>query len=216
MGRHKYPRTPHLPFSPGCTSDDKILKSLDHLMGQEGVITMKMDGENTSLYQDGFHARSLDSRHHPSRDWLAHFHGQLAHDIPAGWRICGENLFARHSLGYTDLASYFLGFSVWNEKNVALGWDETLEYFELLGIEPVPTLYRGTLSVDVLKEMTRGWRTDRDEGFVVRLAGPIAYDAFGRSVAKWVRPAHVQTAEHWMHTAVVANRLRLPQGGDCK
>lgn len=34
------------------------------------VITEKMDGENTTLYRDGLHARSLDSRHHPSRNWV--------------------------------------------------------------------------------------------------------------------------------------------------
>lgn len=203
----KYPRTYHLPFSPGATSDDKILKDTTRLAGQEVVVTVKMDGENTTLYRDGFHARSLDSRHHPSRDWLARFHGSLAHEIPEGWRICGENLYARHSLAYDDLSSYFLGFSIWDEYNRAQAWDATLDYFALLGITPVKELYRGIFDLAHLQKLAKHLDTERHEGFVVRLADGFAYEEFNHSVAKWVRPGHVQTTEHWMHSALVLNKL---------
>lgn len=203
----KYPRTYHLPFSPGATSDDKILKNTACLAGREVVVTVKMDGENTTLYGHGFHARSLDSRHHPSRDWLARFHGSIAHDIPAGWRICGENLYARHSIAYEDLKSYFLGFSIWDETNQALSWDATLAYFSMLGIEPVKELYRGPFDQGHLQGIARDLDTARHEGFVVRLADRFAYEDFNQAVAKWVRPGHVQTTEHWMHSAVVPNKL---------
>lgn len=205
--RCKYPRTMHLPFSPGYTSDDKVLCSLTHFEDREVVVTVKMDGENTSLYRDGFHARSLDSRHHPSRDWLAGFHATIAHDIPEGWRICGENLFARHSLAYDDLPSYFMGFSVWNERNQALSWADTLEFFELLGVTPVRELYKGAFDESLLRTLARSWDVTRNEGFVVRLAGEFAYEDFERACAKWVRPAHVQSDAHWMHQAVVVNKL---------
>lgn len=212
--RQKYPRTPHLPFSHGRTSDDRVLSSLDHFQGHEVVVTIKMDGENTSLYRDGFHARSLDSRHHPSRDWLARFHSTFAHDIPDGWRICGENLYARHSLGYDALPSYFMGFSVWDETNTALSWDDTLEFFALLGVTPVPELvaYRGVFDEARLKALAATLDVQRHEGFVVRRAGPIHFDAFSQSCAKWVRREHVQTDTHWMHQAVVPNGLAVPAG----
>jgi hypothetical protein len=208
MDRYKYPRTPHLPFSPGASNDDKILTSLRHFIGREVVLTTKMDGENTSLYQDGFHARSIDGRHHPSRDWLARFHAGIAHEIPSGWRICGENLFARHSIAYDALPSYFLGFSVWNELNQALSWDETLEVFSLIGVEPVPVLYRGLFDAARLESIARGLDTSLVEGFVVRFAEAFEYEHFGQSVAKWVREKHVQTDVHWMHSSIVPNRLR--------
>ena len=67
--RIKYPTTPHLPFSLGIQSDDRRVQTLDGLVGREVVVTEKMDGENTTMYVDHIHARSLDSRHHPSRDW---------------------------------------------------------------------------------------------------------------------------------------------------
>lgn len=210
--RHKYPRTPHLPFSLGRTSDDRVLSSLAAFEGQHVVVTLKMDGENTSLYRDGYHARSLDSRHHPSRDWLKAFHATFAHEIPAGWRLCGENLFARHSLAYTDLPSYFMGFSVWNEDNVALSWDDTLECFELLGVTPVPTVYRGEFDEALVRDLAMGLDTTRHEGLVVRLSGPIRYEEFSQSVAKWVRPSHVQTDQHWMQAAIVPNGLAAQAG----
>ena len=65
----KYGRTYHLPQSPGVTSDDKVLRDLSVLAAAEEVIfTEKMDGENTTIYNDGCHARSPDSGYHPSRD----------------------------------------------------------------------------------------------------------------------------------------------------
>jgi hypothetical protein len=69
--RIKYPRTLHLPWSPGVSSDDRVLHDLSCFTNKEVVVTTKMDGENTTLYADVFHARSIDGRHHSSRDWLA-------------------------------------------------------------------------------------------------------------------------------------------------
>ena len=62
MESYKYPRTFHLPWSPGVASDDKVIESLDAFVGREVVVTEKMDGENSSLYSNGhIHARSMDS-----------------------------------------------------------------------------------------------------------------------------------------------------------
>ena len=77
----KYPRSPHLPWSEGGTSDDAYLFDTDHFAGKEVVITEKMDGENTSMYRDGIHARSIDGRHHPSRDWVKALHGTICLEI---------------------------------------------------------------------------------------------------------------------------------------
>jgi hypothetical protein len=205
--RFKYPRTVHLPWSPGVSDDDVVDKNLDALMDQDIVITEKMDGENTTLYHDGFHARSLDSRHHPSRDWLAGFHAGLAHRIPDDVRICGENLYAQHSITYDDLPSYFLGFGVWRGQR-CLSWPETLDMFDVLGITPVPVLYRGPYVPRVLEDLSRFMDHRRQEGYVVRTVQEFDLADFGRRVRKYVRAGHVQTTEHWAHAAVVPNGLR--------
>lgn len=56
----KYPRTYHLPYSPGTTNDDKKLKDdwFDHFKNQEIVITEKLDGENTAFTSQDVYARS--------------------------------------------------------------------------------------------------------------------------------------------------------------
>lgn len=64
----KYSRTHHLPWSPGLTDDDRVMPSLDAFIGQRVIVTEKMDGENTSMYRDNIHARSLDGRNHSSRN----------------------------------------------------------------------------------------------------------------------------------------------------
>lgn len=203
----KYPRSPHLPWSEGGTSDDAYLFDTEHFVGKEVVITEKMDGENTTMYRDGIHARSVDGRHHPSRDWVKALHGSICREIPEGWRLCGENLYARHSIAYDSLDSYFHLFSIWNEKNESLPWDEVREWAEILGLRTVPQLYRGEWNEKIAQEITAGLDTTTQEGCVVRLAGRFHYNEFRRSLAKWVRRGHVQTDKHWMFSQIIPNQL---------
>lgn len=209
--RFKYPRTPHLPWSQGVSDDDVRCIDTNMFQGKQVVVTEKMDGENTSLYCDYYHARSIDSRHHPSRDWIKRFHAEIAQDIPAGWRICGENLYARHSIAYDTLRSYFYGFSIWNEHNECLSWADSQVWFDMLGIEMPALLYQGKWDEPRIRSLLLN--TEHVEGYVVRLADAFAYSAFAHSVAKWVRADHVQTEQHWMKRIVVANQLQQ-QGGD--
>ncbi|MEU9080124.1 RNA ligase family protein [Kitasatospora sp. NPDC048538] len=203
--RVHYPRTPHLPWSPGAAADDVRSGDLSGLTGAEVVVTEKLDGENTTLYRDGLHARSLDSAHHPSRAWVKGLQGRIGARIPAGWRICGENLFARHSIPYTDLESWFHGFSVWTDRDVCLGWDDTVRFLRRLGVPAPRVLWRGRYDERALRTLRLD--LDRQEGYVVRTAAGFPRAEFGRRVAKWVRPQHVRTDTHWMHTAVVENGL---------
>lgn len=210
----KYPRTHHLPWSPGMHEDDRRISSLEGFAGEEVVVTEKMDGENTTLYRDHIHARSLDSRGGEDRAWVKQRWSQIAHEIPQDWRLCGENLWARHSIVYHALPSYFLGFSLWNERNECLSWDETLDYFELLGIRAVPVLYRGPFEEKRLRALEKTLHFDRTEGYVVRVARSFPYGAFRRSIAKFVRAGHVQTTRHWRAgAAFTPNRLALEHTG---
>ncbi|MGW1127032.1 RNA ligase family protein [Streptomyces sp. NPDC002526] len=202
--RTHYPRTAHLPWSPGATSDDVRMTDLAALAGTEVVVTEKLDGENTTLYADGLHARSLDSAHHPSRTWVKALQARVGARIPQGWRICGENMFARHSLAYDALESHFYGFSVWDGDR-CLGWDRTVEFLRSLGIPAPPVLWRGVFDAKALRALKPD--TGRQEGYVVRPAAGFPAALFGRVVGKWVRPGHVVTDTHWMHAEVVENGL---------
>lgn len=208
--KKKYPRTFHLPWSRSKSDDDKILKSASQFEGREVVVTEKLDGENTTMYRDSIHARSLDSKDHESRHWVKMLHGALSFHIPEGWRICGENVFAMHSISYEELTSYFYVFSIWNEDDQCLSWDETVEWAEMLGVEVAPVLYRGKWNEQIVKSCYTKHSVfgGEQEGYVVRVAEPFPYDHFKRSVAKFVRKNHVQTNEHWLSKPVVPNGLR--------
>ena len=200
--RVHYPRTPHLPWSPGATSDDVRTTDLSDFTDREVVVTEKLDGENTTLYSDGLHARSLDSAHHPSRAWVKSLQGLVGASIPPGWRVCGENVYARHSLAYHDLDSWFYAFSVWDGDR-CLDWDATVRFTRDRGIPVPPVLWRGVFD----EKSLRALRLDltRQEGFVVRTTEGFTRDQFATHVAKWVRHGHVQTDQHWTQAPVVVN-----------
>jgi hypothetical protein len=200
----KYGRTFHLPISPGATSDDKIMSSLDGLLGDDLVVTEKMDGENTTLHRLGSHARSPDGRHHPSGDWLKAFAAGICPQLAEGERIVGENLYARHSVSHSALPSWFLGFG-WIVDGVVQPWDLTLVRFEELGVQPVPVLYRGPYRPRLFEDLAQGLDLTRQEGFVARIAGAFAEAEMPRRMGKYVRAGHVQSEVHWMNAPLVPN-----------
>lgn len=194
----KYPRTYHLPWSPGMQDDDRMIPTLENFENQRVIVTEKYDGENTTMYRNHFHARSLDSPHHYSRDWVKQYWSTISYEIPEGWRICGENMYAEHAISYDSLETYFYGFSIWDDKNVCLSWKDTIEWFELLGIKPVPVLYDGLWAEEDIKKLWNDTMWDRSEGYIVRSAEAFPYSDFRKKVAKFVRKNHVQTQKHWM------------------
>lgn len=194
----KHPRSMHLPWSAGVASDDKIQRDLSKLADGEVVVTEKLDGEQTTMYSDHIHARSVDGVGHPSRDWVKNLWSQIAHEIPPGWRVCGENMYAQHSIRYDDLASYFYVHSIWDDRNWALSWDDTAEWAGLLGLEIVPTLWRGPYDETAIRACWTPAAHDTQEGYVVRSALGFPLAEFPYRVAKFVRPGHVQTTKHWM------------------
>ena len=205
----KYPRTYHLPWSESLTDDDRYYDNVEIFEGKDVVITEKLDGENTSLYRDYYHARSTESRSHPSQDWCKNFHSQIKHDIPRGWRICGENMYSKHSIAYDKLDSFFYGFSIWDDKNVCLSWGETVEWFNLFGIATVPILYSGPFDATIAKDVFNNLDTNNQEGYVIRTADSFDYANFKNSIAKCVRKDHVQTVQHWKYgQPIVPNTLK--------
>ena len=202
----KYPRTMHFLWSPGLQNDDRMLESTRDWDGAEVVITEKMDGEGCSMYTDYLHARSLEFEPHASREHIKAIHAEIAHEIPLGFRICGENMTAVHSIRYENLPSYFLMFNIW--KGVTcLSWEETMEWSALLGLTTVPLIYWGPYSDDLCQELCRQLDPETQEGLVVRPARAIHMADWPYVVGKYVRAKHVQTDQHWMRKAVEFNGL---------
>ncbi|MAQ85351.1 MAG: hypothetical protein CMH12_19175 [Maritimibacter sp.] len=204
----KYGRTFHLPNSPGVGNDDKIIQDLAQLRAApEVVFTEKMDGENTTIFSGGCHARSPDSGYHPSRDWMKAYAAGISPSLSADERIVGEYLFAKHSVAYDHLPSYFLGFA-WFVGDEVQGWDHTIERFTELGIATVPVLHRGQFNDATVKMVLESLDLQKQEGFVVRSSSSFLEREQPTHIAKYVREGHVQSDTHWTKAEIVKNGLR--------
>lgn len=212
---YKHPRIPHLPWSKGYSEDDDVLYDTRFFENKKVVISIKMDGENTSIYWDGHnHARSLDSRHHPSQSWVKQLHASIQWKIPEGWRICGENLYAKHTIHYKNLDSYFYVFSVWNEKNECLKWKDTEEFCALLNLKTVPIIYNGMWNEDVIKNICPAtYNGDLVEGYVVRFDELFNYADFNHCVAKYVKQEFKkrlkESPDFWRNRPVIPNIMSI-------
>jgi len=206
----KYPRTYHLPYSLTLSDDDKRLDSDEQFkLMDEVVVTIKMDGENTTVYPDGYiHARSLDGNGNPWQRIVKELIQNWFYKIPNGWRICGENLQAKHSIGYTfnERSDMFQVFGIYDENNDCISWDDTKDVCKELNIKTVPEIYRGKYNKDLIlnafKEYSDKVYPQEVEGFVIRNAEHFHYDDFKCNTGKYVRANHVQTDEHWTKTWV--------------
>lgn len=207
----KYPRTYHLPWSPGATKDDKKLKDnwFKYYMGKEIVITEKLDGENTCMNHYDVFARSHGA---PTRSaWSRNMW-----DKNGTWQKCyrfigehewvyGENLYGEHSIHYDKLKEYFHIFAVRNDDMYLwYSWDDVETIASLLELPTVPVLWRGTInSMSELKTLVDNYVSQPSvygktrEGVVIRIADEFPIDEFSNNVCKWVRSNHVTTDEHW-------------------
>lgn len=186
----KYPRTYHLPYSQSIYKDDRILENEDIFLNKNVIVTLKLDGENSSIYSDSFiHARSTESKMDKGRGWLKNYIvNKNIFDLPSNWRICGENLYFKHSIHYKNLNKiYFYVFSIWNDKNICLNWNETKEWCNLLNLEMVPVIYEGIYDKDrILNLFSDINKNTNHEGFVVRNSNEFNYCNFRINVAKFV------------------------------
>jgi hypothetical protein len=205
----KYPRTYVLPWSPTKGEGDRWMSALTPFEGKRVIVTEKMDGENVSLYCDHRHTRSLHRINHPSRHWLDAKWEAVRHGVPHGWRICAEYLFVTHSIVYEDLNSYLHAFSVWNDGNTCLAWDETRLFLEKLEIETATVLYDGLFDRNAVHDAWVALGSPQSEGYVVRLASSFHISAFRHCVGKYIRSGYQQSdplqAKVW-HPQSLGNR----------
>jgi len=71
-------------------------------------------------------------------------------------------------------------FSVWDETNHSLSWDEVERWATLLSVETVPVLYRGLFSMEALKEVINSLDLSKQEGFVIRNSRSFHFNDFSK------------------------------------
>jgi len=204
--RYKYPRTWHMPFSPGKSNDDKVVSSLNSFNNKKIVITEKLDGENTTIYNDYIHARSIDFNYYPSRSFAKRFAASIGHLLKDNERIVCENMYAEHSIHYSNLQHYLYMISLW-EDETCLDWQKTRARAKELNMPTVPVLFTGLYDYNLLIEIINNIMNRDIEGIVMRSYDSFNYEDFNLNVVKWVRKNHVQTDEHWLNKTVIKNDL---------
>lgn len=203
----KYPRTPHLPFSPGPHRDDRVLVSCDALLGVDLVLTEKLDGSNVCLTADDLFARSHSTApSHPSFAPLWPLYQQVRQNIPSNVSVFAEWCFAVHAITYPDLPRdrWLNVFAVrFDDTRRWASHDDVLAMCEHLDLAPVPTDRRASVATPTdlerlvldISDLPSAFGPTR-EGVVVRAADGFPDDQFASHVAKWVRAGHV-AGEHW-------------------
>jgi hypothetical protein len=95
------------------------------------------------------------------------------------------------------------------QGEMCLSWDDTVEWCRLIGLEPVPVLYRGMWDEKAIKACWRGKSVfgEMQEGYVVRNARRFRFEEFRYNIVKYVRSNHVTTNQHWMHEVITPNQL---------
>ena len=206
----KYPRTYHLPYSPGATKDDKKLQNdwFKYYIGQEIVITAKLDGENIHMNQKDCYARSDGA---PTRSpWSRNIwdpqnglYWKIKQYIGDNETIFGENLYGEHSIHYNKLTDYFHLFAA-NDGVNWYSWDDVKMLADIMNIPHVPELWRGMIyKEEELQKLVEKyvyeseWYGDTREGVVIRITDSFPLDDFKHYVCKWVRKDHVTTSIHW-------------------
>lgn len=208
----KYPRTYHLSFSPEIHSDDKVCDMNDIITmideGIEFVITEKIDGGNTTLHKDGVFARSHSKPTTcPTFNYIknVHYYPNFENIKWDNVMIFGENMFAIHSIEYTNLKDYFYVFNIMDRRTCMF-----YDYFHMVqwslkhNMKTTPLIYSGKieslkwLEEFLFNELQKPSELGGEkEGFVIRRKGEFNKNDFSKNVFKYVRKGHVQTDEHW-------------------
>lgn len=166
----------------------------------------------TTMYQDFIHARSINSGPHPTRNKVKEIWSKVGYQLSKDERICGENLYARHSVEYNDLPSYFMVFSWW-DGNICQSWDETEFNAAACDLETVPVIYKGIYDQKKIHELyEKEYKGHGCEGYVIRMAGEFTYGQFRMSLMKYVDPVFREKINnshgHWISQKITPNELK--------
>lgn len=190
----KYGRTGHYPFSPGTTSDDRILHDYwDYLQTIPTLVhTEKLDGENNCLSKYGVFARSHAApTTSPWTETLRQYWHSIRHQL-GDLEVFLENLYAVHSLRYRKLDHHFHVFAV-REQDRWLSWEEIKFYAAMLDLPTVPEIKvvntpnnRKAFEADILQVVTGAGAYDpvnAHDGTVATMEGIVSRNSAGYAVA---------------------------------
>ncbi len=219
----RFPHTPHIAWL-GADSprDDKVLTpaEIEALLAGPVTLEEKLDGANLGIsVADNGEVRAQNRGHFLERPfpgqfeklemWLRRYEDALFDALGENLILFGEWCAARHSLDYTGLPGWFVGFDVYDRRQQQF-WSTRRRDFLLegLGLPAIHRINQGHFSLEQLKElvMTAGsqYRDGHMEGVVIRKED----DDWLQMRAKLVRPDFTQAIDtHWRKRRIEWNRL---------
>lgn len=226
-----FPRTRHLPFEPCASSDDRIasLEEFDALVssGLNIAIEEKVDGANSGFtIMDGqpvirnrnhILSKNYSSRNTPAKmqfapiwNWFYENRDKFeALEAILGFKPCvyGEWLYAKHTVNYDQLPSWFVAFDVYDYESRK--YISPKRYRPALiesGFNIVPEMEFQEITEESLKNMrdtnTTFSKNEKKEGIYLKACdGDFIVERL-----KMVRPNFIQ-GEHWNKKQLVKNGM---------
>ncbi len=220
----KFPTTPHLTiFGTGSVREDKVLteRERDEFLQHELIVEEKIDGANLGISFDGsgevhvqnrgtYLSKPYQGQWKKLDEWLSLKLDRFFDVLHDQYILFGEWCFARHSVIYDSLPSWFVGFDIYDKQNRQfLSCRMRNNLFRQMKICQTPLLGRGRFSLLELKALFKKslFSKTASEGLYLRYDKGIWLGAR----AKLVRPEFVQAIEiHWSRNGIIPNKL----GGD--
>lgn len=220
MDFFKFPKTPHLFIAPGVSvRNDKVMTPQESalFLSSTVIVEEKVDGANIGIsFNDAgelqFQNRGNYVNHesHPQfkllNDWGYKRYEWLKSALNNQYILFGEWCYLAHSIHYTKLPDWFIGFDVFEKAaGKFLSAERRNGVLQNCQISIVPSIYKG--KVDKIKLFnllqTPSMLSDEPlEGIYLRSEA----DGYLQNRAKLVRADFIQTIDtHWMHKQIVRN-----------
>jgi hypothetical protein len=225
----KFPSTPHLTLLGEIdVRDDKVMSAAEReeFLNHPLVVEEKVDGANLGISFDadgnvraqnrGSYLQLPGAGQWKNLDsWLDLHINSLFEHLLDRYILFGEWCYAKHSVTYTSLPDWFLGFDLYDRQTRHfLSTERRDRLFQKMKIAQTPILARGRFSLDALQEMltlrplasVSTFSADPAEGLYLR----IDQGEWLLQRAKLVRPAFIQAVEqHWSRSAIEPNQLQV-------
>lgn len=218
----KFPKTPHLFLLKGVEiRDDKVMDEEESgkFLERPVIVEEKLDGANLGISFNDYGEIQFQNRGNyirfdshpqfgPLKSWTRERLSLLENTIGRRFIFFGEWCYAKHSIHYTHLPDWFLGFDVYDrELGKFLTVERRNDLFRACRIVSAPHVFQGTLTRGKLKEMVNtnsAFYPGPLEGLYLRTEE----GGFLRQRAKLVRAEFIQSVQtHWTKERMVLNEL---------
>jgi hypothetical protein len=217
----KFPSTPHLAnLGTLPIRGDKVFTDgeREEFLSHEITVEEKVDGANLGVSFDDQGAIQLRNRgngvSYPYHgqwkkipDWLKTHEDRLFDSLGTDYLLFGEWCYARHSIEYTRLPGWFIGFDIYDlTAKKFLAASSRNKILKKAGIPIVKELGRGQYSLDELVGLMQqsAYTEALCEGLYLRWEN----GEYVEKRAKLVRPEFVQSiGSHWSRKPLQPNKV---------